>query len=87
MGASALRPLIALMTLFMAGSLYYSREKTISLPLQASFDVTTVAGYTKAVPAGASASLQAAFSVHLLIALIFYTVFFATIVARLSRVR
>lgn len=86
-GASALRPLIALIALFIAGGLYYSNIKSISLPFQASFDVTTVAGYTKAVSADASASLQATFSAHLLIALVFYTVFFATIVARLSRVR
>lgn len=88
-GASALRPLLALVLLFVGGGFFYrvffGRE--VSFPFQASFDVTMIAGYTKAVPLDATQALQGAFSAHLILALIMYSVFFATIVARLSRVR
>jgi hypothetical protein len=88
-GASALRPLLALVALFALAAAYYRLvwKDGASSYLQTSFDITTVAGYTKASSTTLPSSLQSAMSVHLLIALILYTVFFATIVARLSRVR
>jgi hypothetical protein len=88
-GASAFRPLLALCALWAIGAGYYHFiwPNDVSQPIQASFDVTSVAAYTKAASPALPERLQSEMSVHLAAALVLYSVFFATIVARLSRVR
>lgn len=51
------------------------------------FDVTSVAGYTKAVSGGSPVGAQLLAAINLAIALFAYTVFFSTAVAKVSRFR
>jgi Pentapeptide repeats (9 copies) len=87
-GVSASRPFIALAMCWGGfGLLYQQLDFTVPVPhpFQKSFDITFLVGYGNQV--SADPSLQLFQSAHALIAIVIYTVFFATLVSKLSRSR
>ena len=88
-GESAGRPLMALLACWAAFGLVYSRPwfaKPISAPFQKSFDITFLVGYGNQV-APKDFALTMLQDAHALIAIIIYSVFFATVISKLSRAR
>lgn len=88
-GQSVSQPCIALLACYLIFGLIYQRaqfSKTIETPFQKSFDITIIAGYGSQIESSDPliATLQ---DVHVVIAIAIYSVFFATLVSKLSRAR
>jgi len=88
-GSSVVRPFVALSgCLGIFGFIYkYAHfSKKINHPFQKSFDITLLVGYGNQVDLG-DKTLTIVQNTHVVMSLIIYTVFFATIVSKLSRAR
>lgn len=88
-GGSVARPLGGIALTFgifaiLYGSLY---EVSPSEAIERAFDITMIAGFTRSVTASDSGSILYASWLNLISAILFYTVFFATVVAKISRTR
>jgi hypothetical protein len=87
-GATVARPVILLASLSLIFSVAYACIPSTlgSSPMQKAFDIAILAGYTNY---GSEQDATTLFlqSLHLLTAVVLYTVFFATVAARFSRVR
>lgn len=89
-GASAIRPLMCIVLCYVVFGYLYSTidlGEPIPNPFQKSFDVTSLVGYGSQTQAGIGPTLSFFQDIHAVIAIVLYTVFFATIVSKLSRVR
>ncbi|AKH41191.1 hypothetical protein FHS61_001717 [Altererythrobacter atlanticus] len=86
-GASALRPLIGIAGLWLVSGWGYLHLFGVGQPWQKSFNITILAGYSNEYVIGMHNNLAIFQSIHAVLAVIFYTIFFGTIIARLSRVR
>ena len=89
-GARILRPLIGLaVTTLIFGVIYrlVPFSEAIDHPWQMAFDISNVTGYGSHMKPNQSAALRRVEAVHLILAILFYTVFFSTAVARNSRSR
>lgn len=87
-GVSASRPCIALATCWAVFGLLYrylSFSVSVDRPFQKSFDITFLVGYGNQVSTDLELSILQ--NVHALFAIVIYTVFFATVVSKLSRAR
>lgn len=88
-GESAGRPFMALLACWGAFGLAYSRPwfaKPIVAPFQKSFDITFLVGYGNQVVAQ-DTKLTFVQDVHAIMAIVIYSVFFATVISKLSRAR
>jgi hypothetical protein len=88
-GESAGRPFVALLACWTLFGLAYARlpfTKSIGAPLQKSFDITFLVGYGEQT-APNDAVLTFVQDIHALIAIVIYSVFFATVISKLSRAR
>lgn len=88
-GASAVKPFLALVGCFLAfGETYerYEFQSEIPEPWQKSFDLTLLIGYGNQVPKN-DHSLILVQDIHVVCSIVIYTVFFATIISKLSRAR
>jgi hypothetical protein len=88
-GSSAVRPLFALLILLAGfGTLYkiVRFDAPIDHPWQKSFDITFLAGYGNQISPNDS-NLTLVQDIHAVLAIVIYTVFFATVVSKLSRAR
>lgn len=88
-GESAGRPFMALLTCWALFALIYSKvpfARPITAPLQKSFDLTLLVGYGNQVPV-ADRTLTIVQDLHVLAAIVIYSVFFATVISKLSRAR
>lgn len=87
-GASLLRPLLYLvLTTIACGWLYNSFSATIDAGgFQRAFDISLLAGYSN-YSEEKNAALNGLQNINLLLAIIFYTIFFATASSRFSRAR
>lgn len=88
-GASASRPFFALATCFaFFGSIYKwaTFQEAIARPYQKSFDITFLVGYGNQAQTG-DLALTIVQDLHALISLVIYSVFFATVISKLSRAR
>jgi hypothetical protein len=88
-GESAGRPCLALGACFLIfGKIYsyFSFSKSIEHPFQKSFDITFLVGFTNQVEAPGS-GLSIIQDIHVLVAIAIYSVFFATVISKLSRTR
>ena len=88
-GASILWPLVSLVILsLMFGAAY---EVIFGLDrfsaFQKSFNITTLIGYSNEYSDGISRALKVSQSIHASISIVIYTVFFGTVISKLSRVR
>lgn len=86
-GSSVIRPMLWIFGCIVAFSGIYSVSSTLLNvhPLQRSFDIAIIAGYTLY---GTEESLVTAIQdIQLIISVVLYAVFFSTVVNRLSRVR
>lgn len=88
-GESAGRPFFALLVCWFGFGLIYSRASfanPITEPFQKSFDITFLVGFTnqRAVDDSTLTLVQ---DVHVLVAIVIYSVFFATVISKLSRAR
>lgn len=88
-GRSVSRPLGGLLVTFGGFAIGYGWITGLGLAasLGRAIDVTTIAGFTRSVTPADSGALLWASWVNLIIAIMFYTVFFATVVAKISRNR
>lgn len=88
-GASILKPLVSLITLFVLFSVFYKYGSEMAwLPaLQKSFNITILVGYGNEYQETLSRNLKILQNVHAIISIIIYSVFFGTIISKLSRVR
>lgn len=88
-GASVLRPLLMLLTTIVGFALIYWHVMGIGFlaSFAKSFEISSVAGYTRGVVPNPGHSLRILEWSNLWIAIMFYTIFFATVVARVCRVR
>ncbi|WP_346032212.1 hypothetical protein [Erythrobacter westpacificensis] len=86
-GASALRPLMGIAALWFVAGLAYLHLFEFSQPWRKSFNITILAGYSNEYASDLGSNLVLFQSIHAMLAVIFYTVFFGTIIAKLSRVR
>lgn len=88
-GESAGRPLVALLGCWLVFGFGYSRApfaKPITAPFQKSFDITFLVGYgNQAVPSDPKLTIVQ--DVHACVAIVIYSVFFATVISKLSRTR
>jgi uncharacterized protein YjbI with pentapeptide repeats len=88
-GSSALRPLLCLAATFVVFSAIYrltyfdSLDKSLSM----SFDVTTIAAYTRSVTQEVVGGLYLIASLNLLMAILFYSAFFSVAISKISRTR
>lgn len=88
-GASLSRPL-GMLALTLFAFTFFNRlffDANFAHAFMRAFDATSVAGYTKATSSDASFWVQAVVAFNLTLALFFYTVFFSTAVAKVSRFR
>lgn len=86
-GARILRPLFVMIGIWIIFSITYIWSGgTVSASLFKSLDITLVAGYTRAVSTDVSKTTILE-CVHLFVSIFVYTIFFGTIVARISKVR
>lgn len=88
-GASVLRPLLMLLATIASFSLIYWRSTNLSLlaAFAKSFEISSVAGYTRGAHPYPGHIIRMLEWSNLWIAIMFYTIFFATVVARVCRVR
>ncbi len=87
-GVSASRPCMALAICWVSFGFLYQRfpfSEYISRPFQKSFDITLLIGYGNQVSDDSVLSIVQ--NAHAIFAIIIYTVFFATVVSKLSRAR
>ena len=88
-GESAGRPFLALLSCWGLFGFAYSRlpfSTAIAAPFQKSFDITFLVGYTnQTVPSDRPLTIVQ--DVHALVAIVIYTVFFATVISKVSRAR
>lgn len=88
-GASAVKPFLALIGCFLIFGEIYRRidfSTAVMNPWQKSFDLTLLIGYGNQVAKG-DLSLSLVQNIHATCSVIIYTVFFATIISKLSRAR
>jgi hypothetical protein len=88
-GESAGRPFMALLGCWAAFGFLYSKvpfARSIPSPFQKSFDLTFLVGYGNQVVSG-DAALTIVQDFHVLAAIVIYSVFFATVISKLSRAR
>ncbi|UYY60015.1 pentapeptide repeat-containing protein [Sphingomonas sp. S2-65] len=88
-GESASRPFMALLACWIVFGAIYSKVKfasRISAPFQKSFDLTFIIGYGNQV-APSDPMLTFVQDIHALAAIVIYSVFFATVISKLSRAR
>jgi hypothetical protein len=88
-GESAGRPCLALGACYLAfGKIYgyFPSTKSSGHPFQKSFDITFLAGFTNQTedPGTILSTVQ---DFHVLLAIAIYSVFFATVISKLSRAR
>ena len=88
-GGSISKPLAFLLAVFLGFAVLYfiACDFDLGTALGKSFDVTTVAGYGRAVSAQDHGTFLYLAWTNLALAILFYTVFFATAVAKISRTR
>lgn len=88
-GASVARPLLMLVGTFILFSLIYTYSSTHDLlsGFSKSFEITSIAGYTRGATSEPSALMRLTEWANLSAAIVCYTVFFATAVAKIARVR
>ena len=86
-GSSAFRPLLCIALLWYTAGLAYSFLFSVDHPWRKSFNITILAGYSNEYSEIINSNLHLFQSVHAIISIIFYTVFFGTVIAKLSRVR
>ncbi|WP_158298538.1 MULTISPECIES: anti-phage Hailong system effector protein HalA [unclassified Sphingobium] len=89
-GSTILRPVLGLVgSFFIFGCIYsyWDVKEADQYFWQKSFDIATLAGYGNQVNINQSAHLRMVEGTQLLVSILFYTVFFATAVARNSRSR
>lgn len=89
-GETILRPVILLILSFILFSYIYKYlclHSSCEAYFQKSFDLTTIAGYTNQVNIKQSERLRITEGIQLVISIVLYTIFFATVVARGSRSR
>jgi hypothetical protein len=88
-GESASRPFLALASCFGVFGLVYRFwpfQNSIGTPFQKSFDITLLVGYGNQV-AKNDRTLEIVQDGHALVAIVIYSVFFATVISKLSRAR
>lgn len=88
-GASAVKPFLALVGCFIGFGVVYQRmqfEAEIANPWQKSFDLTLLVGYGNQIEKS-DPVLTVLQNIHVTFAIVIYTVFFATIISKLSRAR
>lgn len=88
-GESPGRPFVALLACWVGFGFLYSRAsfaKPIAAPFQKSFDITFLVGFTNQRPEN-DVSLTVVQDAHVLAAIVIYSVFFATVISKLSRAR
>lgn len=88
-GASIIRPLFALAVLFITCSIIYRTVFGLSLEdaSQKSFNITILVGYSNEYKDSLISNIVLAQNVHAVVSIVIYTVFFGTIISKLSRVR
>lgn len=86
-GSSAFRPLLGIALLWSAFGWAYLHLFDTAQPWRKSFNITILAGYSNEYVDTITPGLNTAQSFHAVLAVIFYTVFFGTVIAKLSRVR
>lgn len=88
-GASILRPLVSLVILSLIFGVAYEFIFDFDRfsAFQKSFNITTLIGYSNEYSEGISRTLKASQSIHASISIVIYTVFFGTVISKLSRVR
>ncbi len=88
-GESVIRPLIFLALCFFVFSGVYFALGFEPFPgsIRKSFEITSVAGYTRGASAEPTKALLVTEWLNLVSAIVFYTVFFSTIVSKICRVR
>ena len=88
-GESAGRPFLALLGCWTVAGVAYSHlpfSTAIASPFQKSFDITFLVGYTNQA-APCDQALTIVQDVHALLAIVIYTVFFATVISKVARAR
>ncbi len=88
-GESTSRPLLALAGCFGVFGFVYRLspfQTSIAAPLQKSFDITLLVGYGNQI-AKDDAVLERVQDLHALVAIVIYSLFFATVISKLSRAR
>lgn len=88
-GESAGRPFAALLACWAAFGFVYSHAsfgKAVAAPFQKSFDITFLVGYGNQV-VSSDRALTFVQDAHACIAIVIYSVFFATVISKLSRAR
>lgn len=89
-GARLFQPLLILISISIVFSMFYEHvdwSYEIKQPWQKSFDIATLAGYSNQVVSAQPAALRLVEGIQLLASIFLYTVFFSTIVSRISRSR
>lgn len=89
-GESIVRPIICLLISFLIFSMAYKYLDFLCVSsgfLQKSFDISIIAGYGNQYQDGQNVYLRVAQGIQLTISILFYSVFFSTIVSRNSRSR
>tara|TARA_R100000365_G_C2743170_1_gene71876 strand:+ start:725 stop:1849 length:1125 start_codon:yes stop_codon:yes gene_type:complete len=86
-GSSAFRPLLGIALLWYAFGFFYLQFFEVSHPWRKSFNITVLAGYSNEYVDTITSGLNTVQSLHAIVSVIFYTVFFGTVIAKLSRVR
>lgn len=88
-GASILKPLVSLSSLYFAFSLYYYYKIGGSWfqAAQKSFNITTLVGYSNEYNSDLGSELIISQNIHVVVSIIMYSVFFGTVISKLSRVR
>ena len=86
-GGSASRPLILLILNTYLFKLIYDFYNVGNLSFQKSFNITILAGYSNEYQFGMSDRLIFIQNIQIIISIIIYTVFFSTVVSKLSRAR
>lgn len=88
-GESVIRPLLLLIACFIVFSVVYFGFGFESFhgSVRKSFEITSIAGYTRGAKVSPTFGLLLAEWLNLVSAIVFYTVFFSTIVSKICRVR
>lgn len=89
-GSSSTRPFLTLSGLFIIFGFLYSKlppSFDITNPWQKSFNITTLVGYGNEYSDKVPYELCYIQNIHTILAIFIYTIFFGTIISRLSRVR
>lgn len=89
-GATLLRPVVGLTSIFIFFGLLYGNFETLgteSDPWKRSFDITMIAGYTNYSGMNTNLYISIVQAIHLVLSIVMYTVFFSTAISRNSRSR